>query len=193
MLCDSGTHADPIAALTCDGTPGAFSKNCARCAKQHHKCVWTEAPLIPFLNDTIRARAALAAAVRAGDDEEEESARRIAVEAGEVLIAKLKALKNARSRLAGDRVASKKRAASSAGTPTGDLGVIAQELQSIRRVGVALVEAQKIVSSSCTAAPLAWRMLTNVAVPLPCWRVATPARPAQPCAWGGCYPLLRGG
>ncbi|KAK5110982.1 hypothetical protein LTR85_000673 [Meristemomyces frigidus] len=103
----------------CDGQFGLFAKKCSRCAAQRHACVAVEPPMFPALNATVRARAKHAESLVHGDDETTESTKLDAEEAGKAMFR-------------------------AGGAPAASNAETLQELQSLRRGVLGLVEVGKL-------------------------------------------------
>lgn len=104
--------------------------------------------LYPAFNDVLAARAALARAVREG--EETDALRVAATDAGNILTRQLRALDRNRNKLAGDVRTPRKDRAGAA--PAASNAAPLREMQSLRRGVLALVEVGKLVSFTASRA-----------------------------------------
>jgi hypothetical protein len=130
----------------CNIQVGAFAKVCTKCATGRHACVLVEQPLWDTLKNLKSARAAHARAQRDADDQEEMDQRQQrAVDLGQQLIDELKAFDHNRKNFAGDRSKPRKRRRGASHADTNE--DLMDEVQSIRRGILALVEVGKVVST----------------------------------------------
>lgn len=144
------------------GDFGPLGEKCQRCQDSRHFCVPVEPPLYQHLQAAVTAREALARARRRGEANQAELADE-ARDAGLELTAALKRFDRNRNKTAGDRPAPRKKAA--AASQGGSNELIVNELQSIRRAMLALVEVGKSVSIPSPIRPQ--RMLIECSVPAP--------------------------
>ncbi|KAK6436402.1 hypothetical protein LTR95_007409 [Oleoguttula sp. CCFEE 5521] len=142
---------DDLEEYHCDADFGPFATKCTRCVSGKHACVATDQALVPFLNDAVRARAALARNLR-DDDAPDAGLLRAARVAADTFTTKLKVFDRNRNKLAGDRASPRK--AGTSGAPAGrNTDVSTLEMQSLRRGVLALVEVGKIAVGLAGATP----------------------------------------